>query len=548
MALDGILIHKIVNNLQSYLPAKINKIQQISDYEIILNIRNHHQTSKCLISAHSEYNRMNITNADYTTLEHPTQFVMVLRKHLNGGIIRSIEQIQLDRILKIEVEIRNEVEDLVTKNLYIELMGRYANIILVNEKNIIIDALKRIPIFENIHRIIQPGATFSLPIEHCHKKNPFIHHEIQPNISLVEQFHGFSPLLAKEISYRLKHGQLFQEIMQEIKLSNALYLSTDKNKIKFHTIPLTHLDKEAKAIPIFHALDFVYKKNEETLRISKQTNNLEKFCNQELKKQLKKQLKLKETLSHAKQCDIYREYGDLLFTYQSTIQKSPLIELPSFTTNETVSIEIDMKYSIKENANRYYNLYQKSKRSIPHLQEQLQNCEREIQFFQALLEQLSIATVEDAIEIREELLHLQYIKKNKTAIRRQKKNICNYITLKLDDAIIYVGKNNMQNEYITWKLAKKNDIWLHAKGFHGSHVVISCSTLTENLLRTAAMLAAYFSKARYSSSVPIDYCLKKDLKKIPGNKGSFVQLTSYKTIYIDPDEDFINDVIHCNKV
>ena len=270
MAFDGIVLHQINQQLQTVLPAKINKIQQLSDCEFLFTIRSEHQTRKLLISAHSVYNRINLTTLSYTTMEQPNNFLMVLRKYLDGGVILSCKQEGLDRILKMQVETHNDLGDKHLVTMIIELMGKYANIILVNEANIIIDALKRIPLYENSKRLILPQAMFT-PVEpQQYKTNPFTANDIKEDISLVKQFHGFSPLLATEVEYRMKQGQNFEEIMKEIKQSSQLYVSDIQENTFFHVIPLTHLNVTPYAFDLMKGLDILYHEQEEKVRIKQQ--------------------------------------------------------------------------------------------------------------------------------------------------------------------------------------------------------------------------------------------------------------------------------------
>ena len=219
MALDGIVLQAITNQLQELLPAKINKIQQLSDTELLFQLRTKNGNKKLLLSLHSVYNRINITNQSYTTLDAPQGFVMLLRKQLDGGMIRSLQQIGLDRILHMEIEARNELGDIHQKHLYIELMGKYANLVFVDENGIILDALKRIPPFENNKRTIHPGAKYQLPAPHLNKQDPYQNPAVDFNASLVKQLHGFSPLLASEVEYRMQKGTAFSMIMNELQQS-----------------------------------------------------------------------------------------------------------------------------------------------------------------------------------------------------------------------------------------------------------------------------------------------------------------------------------------
>lgn len=544
MAIDGIVLRQLTKELQLAMPAKINKIQQLSDTELLFQIRTPMGGKKLMISTHSVYNRINFTTESYTTLETPGNFVMLLRKQIDGGIIKSLTQVGLDRILHLEIEARNELGDIHQKHLYIELMGKYANIVFVDEDGRIIDALKRIPPFENNKRTIHPGAVYVLPAPHMNKQDPFVNQDADFEGNLTKQFHGFSPLLSAEVSYRLHQGQSFSKLMQEIDASNELYISDLDTSMQFHVIPLLHLEVPTRHYPIMKGLDVLYHEKEEKVRIKQQSGDLFKVVKHELHRNTSKLPKLQDSLTEAMDCEKYREYGDLLFAYMGRIERTSVVTLPSFETGEDIKIPLDLRYDIKQNANKYYNKYHKSKRAQEYLVEQIALCEKEIRYFEAMQIQLEQASMQDAIEIREELMRQRYMKEVNRRIRKKKKQeLPHFETFVFDDIKIYVGKNNLQNDYVTWKLGRKQDTWLHAKDLHGAHVIITTDEPSEQVLRNAAMLAAWYSGGRYSSSVPINYCLVKQLKKIPGNKGSFVSLSNYKTIYIDPEPEHIQSLI-----
>ena len=540
MALDGLLLHQLQKEINTYLPAKLLKIQQISDAELLFTLRTQKGNQKLMISLHSVYNRIHFTQQSYTTMETPGNFTMLLRKLIDGGIIRSCKQLGLDRILHMIVEARNEMGDIHSYHFYIELMGKYANLVLVGEDNRIIDALKRIPPFENNRRTILPGAQFTLPAPHKDKQDPYQHGPFLKEESLTKQFHGFSPLLSKEVQYRMHQGEEFDDIMQKIAASDTLYISDIKDQMYFHCIPLTHLEGTYRTYPLMKGMDILFYHKEEKVRIKQQSGDLFKAVRKELHKNTSKLPKLEASLEEAMDCEKYREYGDLLFAYMHTIEKTAQITLPSFENEAMVTIPIDMRYDLKQNANRYYQKYHKFKRAQNILSEQICLCKQEIEYFETLEIQLEQASMQDAMEIREELSKQNYIKPLKTRIRKKKKQeLPHFETFQFDDITIYVGKNNLQNDYVTWKLARKQDTWLHVKDLHGSHVIITTDHPDEATLRNAAMLAAWYSQGRYSSSVPVNYCLVRQLKKISGNKGSLVSLSNYKTIYIDPDANYI---------
>ncbi len=543
MAIDGLLLRQLRNEIAAYLPAKLLKIQQISDTELLFTIRTNYENKKLIISLHSVYNRINFTKENYTTMEVPSNFLMLLRKQIDGSIIHSIEQIGLDRILHMVLEARDELGDIHTKHIYIELMGKYANFIIVNEDGYIIDALKRIPPYENSNRTILPGVKFELPLQQI-KQDPYQLIDLNMNESFTKQFHGFSPLLSKEVQYRIHNGERFDDIMDQIATSKRLYICDVKDQIYFHCIPLTHLETHIREYPLMHGMDILFFEKEEKVRIKQQSQDLFRCVKRELNKNKSKLPKLHQSLTSALDCDKYREYGDLLFAYMNQIERVNSITLPSFETGKNITIPIDMRFDIKGNANRWYQKYHKSKRAQSVLLEQIEICEKEISYFETMELQLTQADVQDAIEIREELVKQGYLKAQKSKIRKNKKrDLPHFDTFNFDNYTIYVGKNNLQNDYVTWKLAKKNDTWFHTKDLHGAHVVVTLDNPDEEAIRNAAMLAAWYSNGRYSSSVPVNYCLQKQLKKIPGNKGSLVSLSTYKTIYIDPEIETIQNLI-----
>ena len=227
MALDGIILSKIKDNLNNYLPIRINRITQVSMNEIVFNVHAKNERKNLLVSCHSIYNRIHFTNNDYSSFDEPTGFIMLLRKHIQGGIIEEIIQNDYDRYLVFKIRSLNDMYDETHYTLHIELMGKYANIILVDETGHILDALKRIPPFENNKRTIWPTSVFEYP-EVQIKKDPFISNEIDEDKSLVSQFQGFSPLLSREIEYRLNNSS-FRDIMNEISASGNLYISEDND-------------------------------------------------------------------------------------------------------------------------------------------------------------------------------------------------------------------------------------------------------------------------------------------------------------------------------
>jgi len=540
MSLDGILLHKIIPEIQSSLPMRIQKIWEISNTEILFQTHGDNGKQQLLISCHSVYNRLLLTKRSYPTPSEPGNFVMVLRKYLEGATIESIEQAELDRWCVMAIKHHNNLGDLESLSLYVELMGKYANVILVSADGKIIDALKRIPPFENSRRIVQTGAVFE-PTPSQEKKDPFTTNTVDPDVPLTKQFGGFSPFLSKEVEYRMAHGQSFSSIMQEIEQSKSLFIANDKDEPVFHCIAL-HSYGACREYPLFEGFDILYYHREEKDRIKQISGDIYHFCTRQLKHQQQKLPRLLKELDDAKDCDKWRLYGELLYTYNITDTKGTnTITLTSYEDETPVTIPLDPKLDGRGNAKRCYTKYNKLKKGQTYLQEQIALCENEISYFEGLLEQLDQADFNTAYEIRQELMKQGYLKeqKNKRRPTKKKKEDLPHISevTAEDGTKISYGRNNLQNDALTWHVAKKNETWLHAKDYHGAHVVIHSETPSEQTLRLAANIAAYYSKGRSSSSVPVNYCPVHNLKKIPGGKPGMVQLGAYKTIYIDPDMD-----------
>ena len=533
MALDGIILSKVKQDLDNYLPIRINRISETSKTEVVFNVHANTVRTNLVISLHSNYNHICLSNKNYTTYNDPSTFVMVLRKHILNGIIYSIEQNNYDRYLLLHVRARDELYDEKEYILSVELMGKYANLILVDSNNKIVDALKKIPPYENTRRTILPGADFTLP-DKQNKLDPYVNTDINFDESLVEQVQGFSKLLETEIRYRL-NNQTYGTILQEIKDSNNLYLTKVKDTYEYHVIPLTHLSSVYTKWNIQEAFDELYFKDDEKERIKNISEDLYKIVKRQIKHFNTKIGKLQYSLSDAENLQEDKDNGDLLYLYNNLDQKGLTEVTITDYENNQKTIKLDPKLSVKANANKYYNLYQKKRKGKVYIEEQLSIANNELEYFKSLSEQLSIANYSDALDIKEELGKYGYLKK--PVSKNKKKKTTNLYQVKVDDCTITFGKNNIQNNYLTFEYAKSNYTWFHVKQFHGSHVVVDTNEPNEKIFRICANLAAYYSQGRMSSSVPVDYCLVKDVKKVKGAKPGFVTFSNYKTIYIDPFED-----------
>ena len=544
MAFDGITISSMVQELHKNLDnGRFNKIAQPEADALMITGKGANGQCRLFVSASPSLPLIYFTGKNKPSPLTAPNFCMLLRKHLGSARIGKIMQPGLERVVEFELEHLNELGDPCKKYLIVELMGKYANVILVGADGKIIDALKRIPPFENQKRVIQPNVLFT-PASPQDKKDPFTNYTIDPNVSLTKQFAGFSPFLSREIEYRLSMNESFAAIMQKIECSDSLYVANVNDVPVFHCIPLTSIG-ECRKYPLMEAFDILYFHKEEKERIKSISGDIYHFVKKELKHQSTKLPRLLKSYDEAKDCEKWKVYGDLLYTYNVNDTKGlKYIELENYEDGAMVKVPLDEKLDGKANARKCFTKYNKLKKGQKYLEEQIAICENEISYFEGLLEQLDLADFETALEIKEELVKQNYMTDKQKKPKKKKKDDgphLSSITLFNGITVTY-GKNNLQNDALTWKLARKSEYWFHTKDFHGSHVLVHSDRLDEETIRTAAMIAAYYSKGRYSSSVPVVYCQIKDLKKIPGAKPGMVQLTSYKTIYIDPDEEYLKSI------
>lgn len=534
MAIDGVLLNRIVRMMNEDCPVKINKITQPSNHEFMLHCFAGKKMNM-FISTHPVFSRVQWTKEKPTANLDQTHLLTLMRKHLEGGIITQISQYGFDRVIEIHIEHRDNMGVIRPYRLIIELLGKYANIIIVDENNIIVDALKRISPFENTSRAIVSGSIYEYPPQ-FDKKSFLELASYNPDDALKNQFNGISPLLEREITFRLK-TQKPEDIIKLLSESQNIYLYEQD----FHIIELTHLNQSFKKEPIMEGLDLYFKDLQQKDRIKAHTGDLLKLIKRELKRSRIKLPKLYDDYDHAQDSDYLREKGDLLFAFASSLPSGHNeITVTDFEFND-VTIELDPRFNGKDNAKRYFKRYQKAKTSLFYLEEQINKTEARIHYFEQLQTQAEQATVEDAQEINDELISLGII--NQKRLKKQnikKKKKPNYLTIVYDDeTTIFVGKNNIQNDYLTFKLARKEDMWFHAANTFGTHVIIKTPELDEPKIRLCAHLAAFYSKARHGSSVEVYYTQAKNIKKIPGANPGLVSVSTQKSIFIDPDESLV---------
>ncbi|WP_339261713.1 Rqc2 family fibronectin-binding protein [Lysinibacillus sp. FSL K6-3209] len=557
MAFDGLFTYSMTTDLQKLVTGRITKIHQPNAQEVVLQIRANGGNHKLLFSIHPSYARVHLTEQTIENPAEPPMFCMLLRKHLEGGFISSIKQHELDRIIIVEIQSKNEIGDPIVRELHAEIMGRHSNLLLIDtEQNKIIDSLKHLSPSMNSFRTILPGQPYIAPPAQ-NKWQPLTVTDEQvaaffaePKTAkeVVSQFIGFSPLHAEELLFRLTVASnkvgCFKDFMADFNDGGKepMYVSAH-NKTYFSPIALTHLQGEKTVYPNVHELlDRVFFARAERDRVKQQAGDLERWLQNEIDKLSLKIKKLTKDFERASKLDQFQLYGELLmaniYAFEKGVKEVTVTNYYSESA-EQVTIPVSERKTPIENAQSYYTKYTKAKNALIMVQEQLEKTREEITYFEMLAQQVQQASPGDIEEIREELaeqgyLKLRHAKKKKKQLKPEPEHY-----LSSTGTPISVGKNNKQNDMLTFKIAKRTDIWLHTKDIPGSHVVIHDANPDDTTLREAATLAAYFSKARDSSSVPVDYTEIRQVKKPNGAKPGFVIYFEQKTLFIDPDETVI---------
>ena len=544
MSLDGLMIHHLVKEFNLIKNGKIGKITQVGNNDFLFVIRAQGKNNKLFISLERNGYRIALTEKEYISPKDATMFTMLLRKHFEGGMIVDIYQHDLDRIVIFKINKTNEFGDRKDKYLIIELMGKNSNLIITDEDFIIIDSLRKNGVSEE-SRTILAKAKYYPPLNS--KKNIYLltddeikelyENNVNEYRDIIGLFSGFSPIIAKQI---FNSKAPVNELINLKNIDVFPCISVVENKEDFLCFEYGKVVKKFDSISLLLE-EYFYKKTIEN-EVMEKSNNLKTHIIHTLKRLRMKVVKLNEELQEAINSETYRIYGELIINnlYKFKNEKLSEITLFNYYTNEDITIQLENKYSIKENANRFFTKHQKSKKAIIYINEQIEIAKNEIEYLELILSQINNANVNDIEQIKQELIENHYIKKtnNKNKNRKEKIEILTYYTS--TGTKILVGKNNIQNEYITHKLAKANDMWYHVKDAPGSHVLVVDPQQTEEEIRTAAMLAAYYSTYQTSSSVAINYTQARYIKKIPGKRNCFVTFTNEKTIYIDPDIEFIN--------
>jgi predicted ribosome quality control (RQC) complex YloA/Tae2 family protein len=565
MSFDGMMTRAIVHECQTLIGARIGKIYQPSQTEVTLQLRSQGENRLLLLSAHPVYARMQQVEQAGANPSEPPLFCQVLRKHLQGGRLKHLSQVDQERIIHLEIESKNDWGAFRTLRLILEIMGRHSNLMLIDpESGKILDAIRRIPATVSSYRQILPGLQYQSPPEQG-KQNPFTidrdsflagfdYNAGRMDRQIVQRFTGIGPQIAREIVHRAGLGSreqlwvTFQEVLSAIREHQyeSNHVIDRDGKEHFSIIPLTYLPGERQIFSsVNDCLTAYYQGKSERDRLRQQTRDLWRKIQNEIAKNRKKIDRLRRESKQNAQAEQYRLQGELLLAHLYQVQKGQSeITLPNYEDLDggSMRIPLDPALSPNENAQRLFKKYRKHKEAQKWNEEQQQQAALEIAYLESVLLQLEQATTSDLEQIREELQEEGYLKRQQRKKSKQAKPLP--IEARASDGTpIWIGRNNKQNDYLTHKLAHKQHIWLHTKDIPGSHVVLRTAEPSDASLREAAMLAAYYSRARESSQVPVDYTQVKHVKKPNGARPGFVIYEQQQTIYITPEEAKIKPLL-----
>ncbi|WP_282676124.1 NFACT family protein [Lactococcus cremoris] len=533
MSFDGIFLHHMTAELQPLVGGRIQKINQPFDQELVLTIRSAGKSHKLLLSAHPVFGRVQLTKTDFQNPQNPNNFVMILRKYLAGAFLEKIEQVENDRQIIFHISTKDEIGDSLKIALIAEIMGKHSNIILLEKTSQkIIESIKHIGFSQNQYRTILPGSTYIAPPA-SNATDPFkatdeeIFDALQTE-QLQQKFQG----IGRDSKIALT-GLSVKEFKEKLLTVKPSIYPTDN----FSSIQLT--DDFVSFDSLSEMLDVYYADKAERDRVKQVAASVIKKIQNELKKNRDKLKKQERELLATDNAEIFRQKGELLNTFLNQVPNDKTsVTLENYYTNEPLDIALNPALSPAQNAQRYFHRYQKLKQAVKFLGEQIAKTKETIHYLESVESNLENADVPEIADIREELIQTGYIKQK---YRNKKQKMLPPEKYQAEDGtIILVGKNNLQNEQVSFKLSRRGDLWFHVKDIPGSHVLITGnSNPSDETITFAGELAAYFSKVRYSNLVQVDVLDVKKLHKPTGTAPGFVTYDREKTIRVTPDEAVI---------
>ena len=582
MSYDGFVTHCVVDELKkTVLKGKVDKIYQHDADEIVLSVRTFTGNYRILMSANASNPRVHLTEEKHENPSEPPMFCMLLRKKLSGAVISNIEQNGFDRVIKFDFDARNELGDICALSLTVEIMGRHSNIILTDENRKILDSIKHVDFTVSAVRQILPGLYYDEPPTQD-KKNPseLTMTELMNDIDtisddylldkfLLDEITGMSPLLARELVYRnfgsvkavkgdVDTAQFTVDISEFIEsIKNGIYSpsvvidKTERKPIAFSCVLLSQYEDGAdveKCESISNAIELYYLERSRREHIKRKSAAILKLVSNNIERCEKKIAMHKDIIERSQSREKYKTFGDLITANIYRIhQGDKEISVENYYSEnaDRVTIPLSEELSPSQNAQRYYRKHKKEKRSEEYSIEQLKLAEEEKYYLESVFSIIEkIETTAELDEIRDELVDEGYILRKRTEKKRSIKHKSEPLKFVSDDGFeILVGRNNRQNDELTLKKAYATDIWLHTKNIPGSHTIIrtkGTGEASDNAIVQAASLTAYYSKAKNSSKVPVDYTQVKNVKKPNGAKPGMVIYDCYNTVYVEPS-DLINN-------
>ena len=545
MSFDGFFLHHMVEELRRELVnGRIQKINQPFEQELVLQIRSNRQNHRLLLSAHPVFGRIQLTQTTFENPAQPSTFIMVLRKYLQGALIESIEQVENDRIVEMTVSNKNEIGDHIQATLIIEIMGKHSNILLVDKSSHkILEVIKHVGFSQNSYRTLLPGSTYIAPPS-TESLNPFtikdekLFEILQTQETTAKNLQSLFQGLGRDTANELEN------ILVSDKLSTFRNFFNQETKpclteTSFSPVPFANQVGEPFT-SLSDLLDTYYKDKAERDRVKQQASELIRRVENELQKNRHKLKKQEKELLATDNAEEFRQKGELLTTFLHQVPNDQdQVILDNYYTNQPITISLDKALTPNQNAQRYFKRYQKLKEAVKYLTDLIEETKATILYLESVETVLNQAGLEEIAEIREELIQTGFIRRRQREKIQKRKKPEQYLASD-GKTIIYVGRNNLQNEELTFKMARKEELWFHAKDIPGSHVVISGNLDPSDEVKTdAAELAAYFSQGRLSNLVQVDMIEVKKLNKPTGGKPGFVTYTGQKTLRVTPDPEKI---------
>lgn len=567
MGFDGIVTTAISRELRDILlGGRIEKIYQPEEEDIIFYIQANRIRHQLFISSNASHPYTCLMTNKLENPKNPLAFCMLLRKHLTGGRILGIAQKNDDRVIDFNIESQNELGYSTLKTLSIEIMGKHSNIILYDQgSGIIIDSIKRVSFDMSRARQVLPGKQYEAPpsqdkisLEDLDKldedfyKNMMLNPDGQGRL-LLSTIKGLSPILCEELVLEIQNAQemgprIIQETLnklrtrvQEINWQTMVYQKQDGSPVDFHVVPLKIYANTYSTLSfpsVSQGIEYYYENKETSNRIRQKTQDLEKAVQNSLNKILLKKQRLSEDLLQAKDSEDLRLYGELLTAHLHELKPgASSVEVDNYYNQERIQIPLDVRFSPAKNAQNYFKKYGKAKTSIKEKSLQLEEVEKDLNYLNTVQSYLEAAeSVEIIDDIRSELIESGFLKRKKAASSSSKKKRPYLEYILSDGSKVFVGRNNKENDQLTFQKSGARDYWFHAKDIPGSHVVLSITQegLNDQQILETAALAAYHSKGKNSSKVPVDYMPIRYVKKPKGAKPGMVIFTNNKTVYVDP--------------